>query len=72
MFTVFNVVVVKANLIQVIVFWLPMYVMIRMTLRRFSGNVRSIKWTNVYEIIMMPSLIPAVLLESIGLSMKKI
>lgn len=71
MFTVFNVVVVKANLIQVIVFWLPMYVMIRMTLRRFSGNVRSIKWTNVYEIIMMPSLIPAVLLESIGLSMKK-
>lgn len=71
LFTVFNVIVVKANLIQVIIFWLPMYVMTIMTLRRFSGNVRSLKWTNVYETIMMPSLIPAVLLESVGLSMTK-
>lgn len=71
LFAVFNVVVVKANLIQVILFWLPMYVMTRITLRHFSGNVRSLKWTNIYETILMPSLIPAVLLESVGLSMKK-
>lgn len=71
MFAVFNVIVVEANLIEVIVFWLPMYVMTIMTLRQFSGNVRTLKWTNVYETIMMPTLIPAVLLESVGLSMKK-
>ena len=29
------------------------------------------KWTNVYETILMPSLLPAILLESIGISMKK-
>lgn len=71
MFAVFNVIVVDANLIEVIVFWFPMYVMTLITLRRFSGNVRTLKWTNVYETIMMPSLIPAVLLESLGVSMKK-
>ena len=42
-----------------------------MTLRRFSRNVRTMKWTNVYETILMPSLLPAILLESIGISMKK-
>lgn len=71
LFAVFNVLVVKATLIQVLLFWLPMYVMTLMTLRRFSGNVRTIKWTNVYETILMPSLLPAILLESIGISMKK-
>ena len=64
--------VVKATLIQVLIFWLPMYVITLMTLRRFSRNVRTMKWTNVYENdFYMPSLLPAILLESIGISMKK-
>ena len=71
LFAVFNVLVVKATLIQVLIFWLPMYVITLMTLRRFSRNVRTMKWTNVYETILMPSLLPAILLESIGISMKK-
>ncbi|MBS3198298.1 glycosyltransferase [Turicibacter bilis] len=71
LFAVFNIMVVKATLLQVLIFWLPMYVMTLMTLRRFSGNVRTMKWTNVYETILMPSLLPAVLVESIGIRMKK-
>lgn len=71
LFAVFKIMLIKATLLQVLIFWLPMYLMTLMTLRRFSGKVRTLKWTNVYETILMPSLLPAVLAESIGISMKK-
>lgn len=71
MFSVFGVVVLKCNLIQVLIFWLPMYLFSDASLRKLSKNIRSTKWTNVYETILFPSLLPAVILESFGISQTK-
>ncbi|MGL4337929.1 MAG: glycosyltransferase family 2 protein, partial [Turicibacter sp.] len=69
LFAVFNVMIVKASIIGVLIFWLPMYLFTNYTLRQLSNDVRSLKWTNVYETILAPSLLPAVILETFGFSM---
>ncbi|RII35433.1 glycosyltransferase [Clostridium chromiireducens] len=71
MFSVFGVVVLKCNLIQVLIFWLPMYLFSDATLKKLSNNIRSTKWTNIYETILFPSLLPVVILETLGISQRK-
>lgn len=70
LFSVFGLVIVKSNLLQTFAFWLPMYLLNRKALRNLSNNIRSIKWTNVYETILFPSLISSVILETFGISKK--
>lgn len=71
LFAVFSVVVVKATVLQVLVFWLPMYLLMNASLRLISSNIRNTKWSNVYETIMFPSLLPVIMLETFGISQKK-
>lgn len=71
MFAVFGVVVVKCNLIEVLIFWLPMYLFSDASLKKLSNNIRSTKLTNIYETILFPSLLPVVLLETFGITQKK-
>ena len=68
LFAVFGFTVVKCSFAEMIIFWLPMYILNSISLKRLSNNIRSIKWTNVYETIMFPSLIPSVILETFGIS----
>ncbi|SFU83980.1 cellulose synthase (UDP-forming) [Clostridium sp. DSM 8431] len=70
LFSVFDLTIVKCNLLQTLIFWLPMYILNRMALKKLSNNIRSIKWTNVYETILFPSLIPSVILETLCISKK--
>lgn len=71
LFSVFNVIVVKCTVGQVLVFWLPMYILNNLALKFSSGNIRNTRLTNIYETILAPSLLPAVILESLGISQKK-
>lgn len=71
LFTVFGLKVVDARLIEVLIFWLPMYVFNTIMFKKFSGKRRTMKWTNIYDTILMPTLIPAVFLETLGIKMKK-
>lgn len=71
LFTVFGVMVVDARLIEVLIFWLPTYTFNTIMFKKFSGNGRTMKWTNIYDTILMPTLLPAVSLESLGIKMKK-
>lgn len=71
LFAVFNVIVVKTTLLEVLVFWLPMYLLTNTLLKLLSQNIRNTKWSNIYETILFPSLLPVTLLETIGLSMKQ-
>lgn len=41
LFSVFNVIVVKCTLLQVLVFWLPMYILSSLSLKIFSQNIRN-------------------------------
>ena len=71
LFSVFGILVVEAPFLQVCLFWLPFYLISNYAFRFFSGNVRTSKWTNIYETILMPPLLSAVLLESVGIKKQK-
>lgn len=71
LYAVFNIIVVKCTVLQVILFWLPMYLLNNITLRLLSGNIRNTRLTNIYETILVPGLLPAILLESLGITQKK-
>lgn len=71
LFSVFGIIVVKCTLAQVLVFWLPMYLLSSAALKKLSNNIRTTKWTNIYETILFPSLIIPVILETFGISQVK-
>lgn len=71
MYATFGFVVFKCTLPQVLAFWLPMYVSSNICLRMLSRNIRSTKWTSIYETVLFPYMLLPVLLESFGISMKK-
>lgn len=71
LYSVFNIIVVKCTLWEVVVFWLPMYLLNNTILRLLSGNIRNTRLTNIYETIMFPSLIIPVILETFGISQTK-
>lgn len=71
LYSVFGVVVFKCNLWQILIFWLPMYLFSSESLKLVSKNIRTTKWTNVYETIMFPSLIIVVILETFGITQTK-
>lgn len=71
LFATFNIVVVKCTLAEVLIFWLPMYISSNVCLKMMSRNIRSTKWTNLYETTIFPFLMIPVLLETLGIRMKK-
>lgn len=71
LYAVFNVIVVKCTLFEILLFWLPMYLLNNTALRLLSGNIRNTRLTNIYETILFPSLLPAVIMESFGISQRQ-
>jgi len=71
LYATFGYVVIKCTLPQILMFWLPMYISSNITLRMLSGNIRTTKWSRVYETVLFPFLFFPVLLETFGISMKK-
>ena len=71
LFATFSVLVVKCSLIEVLIFWLPMYISSNISLKMMSRNIRTTKWTNLYETTIFPFMMIPVLLETFGISMKK-
>lgn len=71
MYATFGFMVFKCTLPQVLLFWLPMYITSNVSLRMLSRNIRTTKWTGIYETVMFPFMLLPVLLESVGISLKK-
>ena len=71
MYATFGFTIFKCTLPQVLAFWLPMYVTSSISLKLLSGNIRSTKWTGVYETIMFPYMLLPIILETFGFSLKK-
>lgn len=71
LFATFGVIVVRCSLIEVLIFWLPMYISSNISLKMMSRNIRTTRWTNLYETIIFPFLLIPTLLETFGISMKK-
>lgn len=71
LFATFGIMVVRCTLVEVLFFWLPMYISSNVCLKMMSHNIRTTKWTNVYETTLFPFLMIPTLLETFGISMKK-
>lgn len=71
MYATFGFIIFKCTLWEVLLFWLPMFVSSNISLRLLSGNIRSTKWTGIYETIVFPYMLIPILLETFGLHMRK-
>ena len=55
---------------EIALFWFPLYGCISLCVYRFSDKIRSLYWTNIYETVLMPFLLPAVIKEVFGFHQK--
>jgi len=68
---IFNVRIVDCTLLQLLIFWLPYYLLINQSLKVLSGNIRSQHWNNLFDTILFPYLVMPVILETLGFTKKK-
>ncbi len=71
LFTVFGVIVVKTSLIELLVVWLPSYLIYNHALKVLSGNIRNQEWSNIVDTILFPYMIMPIFLETLGIKLKK-
>lgn len=70
LYATFGYIVIKCTLWEILLFWLPMYISSNISLRMLSRNIRTTKWTSVYETVLFPYMLMPVILETFGLSLK--
>ena len=68
LFAVFLIPVFKCGLLDLLIYWLPMYILQDLTLRVFSSNAVSLKWSGIYEMSVMPHLVIPLIRETFGIS----
>ena len=71
MFAVFAIPVFKCGWLDLMIYWLPMFIMQDVCLRVFSGNAVSLKWSGIYETSVMPHLLIPVIKETFGIKATK-
>lgn len=71
LYATFGFMVFQCTLPQVLLFWLPMYISSNISLKMLSNNIRTTKWTSIYETVLFPYMLVPVLLESVGITLKK-
>ena len=69
MFAVFALPVFRCNWLELLVFWLPMYVMQDVCLKLCSKRTISHKWSGIYETSVMPHLLIPIIKESLGITL---
>lgn len=69
LFAVFAIPVFACNWLELIVFWLPMFLLQDLCLRANSRNTISTKWVGIYETSVMPFLLIPMLQETMGISL---
>lgn len=69
LFAVFALPVFRCNWLELVVFWLPMYIMQDVCLMLCSKRTISQKWSGIYETSVMPPLLIPIIKESLGISL---
>lgn len=69
LFAVAMVPVFDCNWLEILVYWLPMFIVQDLSLRLISGNEISSKWSGIYETSVMPALFIPILKEIFGISL---
>jgi len=71
LFSVFGIVIVDCSIWELLIIWLPSYIIYNKALRVISGNIRNTRWSNIIDTILFPYLIIPVIAETFGMHMKK-
>ena len=69
LYAAFMIPVFRCNWLELLVFWLPMFILQDLSLRLNSRNTISVKWSGIYETSVMPHLLIPILKETLGITM---
>ncbi|MCR5795342.1 MAG: cellulase family glycosylhydrolase [Solobacterium sp.] len=69
LFAVFGIPVFRCTWLELLIYWLPMFILQDISLRLISGNAVSTKWSAIYETSVMPHLLLPVIKETLGMTM---
>lgn len=69
LYAAFMIPVFRCNWLELLLFWLPMFILQDLSLRLNSRNLISIKWSGIYETSVMPHLLIPVLKETFGITL---
>ncbi|MBO4338018.1 MAG: glycosyltransferase, partial [Lachnospiraceae bacterium] len=68
LFAAFAIPVFKCSWLDLILYWMPMFLMQDVCIRLFSKNALSLKWSGIYEMSVMPHLLIPILKETFGIT----
>lgn len=71
LFSIFGIYVFKCTLLELVIFWLPSFVVFRIGMRNVSRGRISHKWSKIYDMVMTPFLFFPILNEVTGNTMKE-
>ncbi|MGI6169457.1 MAG: glycosyltransferase family 2 protein [Christensenellales bacterium] len=71
LFMVFGIVVVDCSIWELLLIWLPSYLIYNRANKVMSGNIRTVRWSNIVDAVMFPYLLIPVIAETFGLRMRK-
>ena len=71
LFVLFGIPVVICSLWELILIWLPSYVLYNQALKLTSGKIRDKRWSNTVDTVIFPYMIIPILLETLFIKQKK-
>ncbi len=71
LYSLFNVLIVRCTLLELACLWLPSYLIYNHTLKLLSRKIRNQRWSNIVDTIICPYMIIPILLETLGVHLKK-
>ncbi len=71
LYALFSIPVFRCNWLEILEFWLPMFVFQELCLRIVSNNLVSGKWSGIYETSVMPHLLIPIIKEAFGINESK-
>jgi len=68
---IFGVLIVECSLGELLIFWLPQYLLHIFAMSRLSSKTRTVHWNNTVDTIMFPFLVVPILLDMMGFRLKR-
>ncbi len=66
----FGVYIMECSLGEILMFWLPYYILHTFAMSRISAKTRTVNWCNTVDTIMFPFLVVPILLDMLGFRLK--
>lgn len=71
LFAVFGVRIVDCSLKEILIFWLPYFILNRYSTKLIAGKIRTSRWSDIIDTIIFPFMIIPIFKETVGIKEKK-